>query len=342
MDRLKVFVASSSEQVSVAKKVASLLNKTHKAVGAAHPTLDARPWIEETFNFSSTYIESLEKELDRADFAVVIMTADDVGSVRRELVNLPRDNVIFELGLFFARLGRDRCFFFVDATSKTRVASDLSGVKKVDFVAKSGASAGTHDQSLSTRCREVAAQMIGLGERYKPSHGARARQQEIWRFTKDIAGYWWSLRYWDPNRIALVELTPDETMPSVHITGRAFAPDAPNQVTAQWNSVASTITNHEHKWTLYFVWEGFYPSEPDKRFEGSSRYEFPVTRNRFLTGSGRLLEASLKDLRDTKEKAIELRRCSENEVRILQGADNEAKSALFRKQLAAWGVKALS
>ena len=67
-----------------------------------------------------------------------------------------------------------------------------------------------------------------------------------------------------------------------------------------------------------------------------------MTRNRFLTGSGRLLEASLKDLRDTKEKAIELRRCSENEVRILQGADNEAKSALFRKQLAAWGVKALS
>ena len=63
-----------------------------------------------------------------------------------------------------------------------------------------------------------------------------------------------------------------------------------------------------------------------------------MTRNGSFTGSGSLLEASLKDLRDTKEKALELKRCSDDEVRILQGVDNDAKSALLREQLAAWRV----
>ena len=121
---LRIFVASSSEQIIVAKAVAAALES---------PDFEVKVWDEEIFDFSASYIESLEKELERADFAIVILTADDSGNVRRKKVNLPRDNVIFELGMFIGRLGRERCFFFVDRDSGTRIASDLSGVKPVAF-----------------------------------------------------------------------------------------------------------------------------------------------------------------------------------------------------------------
>lgn len=59
-----------------------------------------------------TIIEKLEQHAD-ACFAVVILTADDLGASRKEPdKRLPRarQNVIFELGLFIGRLGRGQVF----------------------------------------------------------------------------------------------------------------------------------------------------------------------------------------------------------------------------------------
>lgn len=97
-EKLRVFVASSSEQLGVAAEIAQSINRSK----AFH----AQPWDKEVFEFSKTYIESLEQELDRADFAIVVLTADDAGNVRGRKVSLPRDNVIFELGLFAGCRGR--------------------------------------------------------------------------------------------------------------------------------------------------------------------------------------------------------------------------------------------
>ena len=124
-ERLRVFVASSSEKLAVARGVGDVLR--------GDESLDVHTWDQDVFTLSASYIESLEAELDRADFAIVILTADDPATVRREAVNLPRDNVVYELGLFMGRLGRARCFFFVDGDSATRIASDLSGVRAADF-----------------------------------------------------------------------------------------------------------------------------------------------------------------------------------------------------------------
>jgi len=84
---MRVFVGSSSEQIPVARSAASALQSSE---------LEVKVWDQDIFNFSDSYMESLEKELERADFAVVIFTADDHANVRHKKVNLPRDNVIFE------------------------------------------------------------------------------------------------------------------------------------------------------------------------------------------------------------------------------------------------------
>lgn len=162
-------------------------------------------WDEETFDFSKSYIESLEKELDRADFAVVILTADDRANVRKKTVNLPRDNVIFELGLFTGRLGRERSFFVIEGTSRTEVASDLSGVNPVKFF-RDGKDAG--QPSLAVQMHKLRAQMLSQSVRYKPSPLVRERQAVLGRLSHRIAGRWWErMRKGDDDKSAISYVT---------------------------------------------------------------------------------------------------------------------------------------
>jgi predicted nucleotide-binding protein len=67
-------------------------------------------WKEVFFDLGNTFIDSLIKALSRFDFAALILTADDL-LMSRDVTTLgPRDNVLFELGLFMDRLGRERTF----------------------------------------------------------------------------------------------------------------------------------------------------------------------------------------------------------------------------------------
>lgn len=334
MERLRILVASSSEHLVIAMRVVALLNSPDATGHGTNTILEAHPWTDTTFTFGRTYIESLELELDRADFAVVILSASDVGWVRGQRVNLPRDNVIFEYGLFAGRLGRDRCLFFIDASSQTRVASDLSGVKEVDFVTGSDTDDGG-PRDLAARCREVAVQIVRLGGRYKPSADTRALQTDRWRVANAIGGCWWSFRYWDRRRLGLVTLTPDETGPTLSVSGRAFAPDAPSKVAEMWDSVASALIRDKQKWILYYVWAGTFPSSPNQHFTGTSEYEFPDNVD-YDAGRGHILEANLGDLSATQEKALELRRCTKAELHTMKNEGVQEKAELLQRLLVSW------
>ena len=45
-------------------------------------------------------ITELQKQIQEVDFAVLVLGADDIVESRNEKSDAPRDNVIFELGLF--------------------------------------------------------------------------------------------------------------------------------------------------------------------------------------------------------------------------------------------------
>jgi predicted nucleotide-binding protein len=44
------------------------------------------------------------------DFAAFVVTADDVTASRGRRKASPRDNVVFEIGLFMGAIGRERTF----------------------------------------------------------------------------------------------------------------------------------------------------------------------------------------------------------------------------------------
>jgi predicted nucleotide-binding protein len=83
-----------------------------------------------------TIIEKLEDHAD-VDFAVILLTPDDVGASKKDTDKLQpraRQNVILELGYFVGRLGRDRvCALYGDGVE---LPSDVLGVQYVEL--KSG------------------------------------------------------------------------------------------------------------------------------------------------------------------------------------------------------------
>ena len=92
-------------------------------------TLQLKPVVlHEQPNRGHTIIEKFEDHAD-VGFAVVLLTADDVGALaenKDELKPRARQNVILELGFFLGTLGRDRVCPFVKGDVET--PSDYDGV----------------------------------------------------------------------------------------------------------------------------------------------------------------------------------------------------------------------
>jgi Predicted nucleotide-binding protein containing TIR-like domain len=90
-------------------------------------------WSQGGFGLTDGTLESLVKKLDAIDFAVLVLTADDLVQSRGELKPAPRDNVLFELGLFIGGLGRERTFMICDRSVKIKLPSDLAGITPATY-----------------------------------------------------------------------------------------------------------------------------------------------------------------------------------------------------------------
>lgn len=331
LDRLRVFVASSSEQIKVAEKVADAIKAADQS--SELPLLDVCVWREGIFDFSSAYIESLERELDCADFAVVVLTGDDSANVRDTEVNLPRDNVIFELGLFIGRLGRKRCFFFVDGESDTRVASDLSGVKPVEFFEYSD---NVNRPLLKTQAGNVLTQIRQSGRRYKPSIKVRNEQERLWRFSTRISGSWWErMRKGEDDISALSYLiiTVDEATNTPKLEGRTY--DTSGEYVAEWKSVISGVELSGRKPIVYYRWEGEFDETIGQRYGGGGRIIFDDIALR--TAKGYFYDtnyASLQSNANTQLKRFGLYRCESHEVDIMKHPWKEDARSLVMQKIA--------
>lgn len=85
------------------------------------------------FRATSYALESLESAVDESDFAIAVAHSDDLTLFRGEDWPAPRDNVVFELGLFMGRLGRKRAILMEPREDKVKLPSDLSGITTIPY-----------------------------------------------------------------------------------------------------------------------------------------------------------------------------------------------------------------
>lgn len=185
---LRVFIASASEGLAVANDVRNALQKDRR--------LEPNLWNEGTFKPSLTFIESLEAELAKNDFAVLTLTADDQSISRGQVKMEPRDNVLFELGLFMGRLGRERTYFVYDKQQDLKIPTDLLGVSPATYM---GSNEHSKLESISTACSLITARMTELGPRQTYASELESENKLVADFCRRIVGSWWG-RQWPPKK----------------------------------------------------------------------------------------------------------------------------------------------
>jgi predicted nucleotide-binding protein len=114
-----MFVGSSVEGRSVAYAIQE--NLEYDA--------EVTVWPQGFFAPSQTTLNALLSQVGNFDFALMVFSPDDILRLREGEFRTARDNVIFELGLFYGRLGQDRCFFVVPRNvADFHLPTDLLGI----------------------------------------------------------------------------------------------------------------------------------------------------------------------------------------------------------------------
>lgn len=122
--RIRIFIICSVESLPVARLIHNSLQ---------HDPYDVIIWSEGVFKVTNYTLETLENEVDQADFAIAIAHGDDVLESRSAQWPVPRDNVIFELGLFMGRLGRARAILMEPREGRVRLPSDFAGLTTIHY-----------------------------------------------------------------------------------------------------------------------------------------------------------------------------------------------------------------
>jgi len=104
--RQRIFIGSSQQNVTVARLIRDRLEVDH--------SINVRIWDEGVFGVGQGILERLVAEVGNYDFAVLVWGEDDITESKGESRASPRDNVIFECGLFIGAIGRDRIFIVRD------------------------------------------------------------------------------------------------------------------------------------------------------------------------------------------------------------------------------------
>src|SRR5215471_11672473 len=100
MSRSRVFIGSSTEGLGFARAIRTRLEEV----------AEITVWDEGLFTVGGVLIDELIRVSDRFDFAIVVLTPDDIVVSKDVQSFSPRDNAVFELGLFMGSIGRERTF----------------------------------------------------------------------------------------------------------------------------------------------------------------------------------------------------------------------------------------
>jgi len=303
-----LFIGSTLEALDVATAIRDNLSQVAEVV----------LWTE-AFPVGASFLEALTAQTAKADFAILVMTPDDKTESRGEQRPSPRDNLVFELGLFTGVLGAQRTFCIHPDEHGLKFPTDLLGITTARY------GLGHPDGltfAVNAACDNIRRTIRSLGLR-SPGTAAAA-------FCSRIAGFWWE--YITPVNISslgFLELVPDGSG-GIRIVAESHREDGSRA--ADWWTEGCAVNALDRK--LLYVWKGRYIHAPDSAFEGFGDFSFNDSTGPFVRGHGFFAEMNVKDLARTRKRAGRISRCSQSDVEIMQSGDRELINTLVKRRLA--------
>jgi CRP/FNR family transcriptional regulator, cyclic AMP receptor protein len=147
-----LFIGSSREALPLA---------TALAAGIPADVATVRLWSEGVFGTSHFPIEDLATLLQCADYAAIVASPDDIVTSRGSELQAPRDNIVFELGLFMGALSRHRTFLVVPSGIDIKIPTDLLGINTARF----DPSARRPQAAMQFAAKEIAVAIRAAGPR---------------------------------------------------------------------------------------------------------------------------------------------------------------------------------
>lgn len=113
--------------------------------------------LDQQASSGQTIIEKLEEYAEEVGYAIILATPDDEGRVKDggELKSRVRQNVVLELGMFLAKLGREKVAILLKEDSNFEKPSDIHGLIYIPFKDKV-------DEASVNLIRELSRQGYGI------------------------------------------------------------------------------------------------------------------------------------------------------------------------------------
>ncbi len=120
----KIFIGSSVESLDIAYALQE--NLEHDA--------EITVWSQGIFDLSRYSLDTLTDVLEGFDFGIFVLAPDDIIKMRDKEYQTIRDNVIFELGLFIGKIGKERNFIVIPRDQEDfHLPTDLLGLTPATF-----------------------------------------------------------------------------------------------------------------------------------------------------------------------------------------------------------------
>jgi hypothetical protein len=302
MDKPRMFLGSSKQQEKLLQAI------TRGCEDVAH----VEPWTT-SFNPGTTTLERLVELAHEVDFAAFVFAKDDwtTASTRASAPQgsgqaSPRDNVVFEAGLFGGVLGMRRTFILHASGSK--LPTDLLGLTSIRYEATTPSEIKVLNEKLRKAIQ---------------NDGRLAR----------IEGLWWQFSLTErsveePSAVSLLRIARNRDG-ALEVSGRSWQADG--RLSATYGSEA--VRERKEPSGVFYYWKGERPLHPNApKLEGTAeiRLESAERAAGYWT-----THAEAGASVNARTVGVYLRADPEN-LRTLDGPDNRQRAKLIADRLKHW------
>ena len=303
MDKPRIFLGSSGKQAKLLQGLTRGLEEVARV----------EPWTT-SFNPGTTTLERLLELAHEVDFAAFVFARDDwtshspAASDRTESGQAsPRDNVVFEAGLFGGTLGMRRTFIL--HANGAKLPTDLHGLTCVRY----------GDATTAAEMRAVNQKLRKAIE----NEGRLAR----------IEGLWWQFSLTartshEPSAVSLLRVSRDRDG-ALNVTGRAWQEDG--TLSARYWSEATREKKDPPG--VFYYWRGERPRHPNApQLEGTAEIRIESTD---CAAGYWTTRSDIDPALIARTSGVYLRAHPED-LGILDGRDDRPRAELIAERLRHW------